>query len=422
MADTAIIIGGGIAGCSSAYALAQRGIKVTLLERNADIASAASGNPLAMLYPRLSGDDASSQFALAGYMHSLAIYRTLQLEAGQIDNCGMLQLGFNPRELARIKKVAAQNHVPEIIRYVTSIEASAIAGITLEHDALFLPDAAWVRPQRLCQRLIQHQNITLKRACSVTAIQKDNHRFKVQNNGKTVAEADIVIIANANDAEQLCPGLPLSTQAVRGQVSLLKSSENSRQLKSIVCSDGYLSPAAYPQSGEHLQSEVHPQSEVQLHCLGATFAAEAALPETGEPPLKDEDHEANLQKLKRISAQLYHELHGGIAGGRVSYRCATSDYMPLAGQLIDTAALKAHPPRAGAPAQTLPWVSGLYMNVAHGSKGFTTAPLCAELLACMICNEPLPVSAELAGLLNPNRFLLREMGLKRLAKLTASRY
>jgi len=410
MTDTAIIIGGGIAGCSSAYALAQRGIKVTLLERNSDIASAASGNPLAMLYPRLSGDDAGSRFALAGYMHSLALYRTLQLEPGQIDNCGMLQLGFNQRELARIIKVAEQSHAPEILSYVKATEASAIAGITIEHDALFFPDAAWVRPQALCQRLTQHQNITLMHACNVTAIQKSGHQFRVLADEKTVAKADIVIIANANDAQQLCPGLPLSTQAVRGQVSLLKSSENSRQLKSIVCSDGYLSPAAYPQSGEH------------LHCLGATFAAEAALPETGEPPLKSEDHEANLQKLNRISAKLYYELDGSIAGGRVSYRCATSDYMPLAGQLMDTAALKAHPPRAGAPAETLPWIGGLYMNVAHGSKGFTTAPLCAELLACMICNEPLPISAELAGLLNPNRFLLREMGLKRLAKLTAGPY
>jgi len=45
--------------------------------------------------------------------------------------------------------------------------------------------------------------------------------------------------------------------------------------------------------------------------------------------------------------------------------------------------------------------------------------LCAELLACLIGNEALPIARELAGLLNPNRFLLREMGLKRLSKTLA---
>ena len=50
---TAIVIGGGIAGCSTAFALAKRGISVTLLERQSNIASGASGNPLAALYPKL---------------------------------------------------------------------------------------------------------------------------------------------------------------------------------------------------------------------------------------------------------------------------------------------------------------------------------------------------------------------------------
>jgi tRNA 5-methylaminomethyl-2-thiouridine biosynthesis bifunctional protein len=84
---------------------------------------------------------------------------------------------------------------------------------------------------------------------------------------------------------------------------------------------------------------------------------------------------------------------------------------------MDAKALKTKPPRPGADVNSLPWVEGLYMNIAHGSKGFTTATLCAELIECMAINQALPVSNELAGLLNPNRFLLKEMGLKRLAKL-----
>lgn len=406
---TAVVIGSGIAGCSTAHALAKRGIQVTLIERNADIASEASGNPLGMLYPRLSGDDAGSQFALAGYLYSLALYKTLDLDKTKIDNCGMLQLGFNARELARIQKVAAQNHAQEVLRYVTKSEASALAGIEMAHDALYFPDAAWVKPQQLCRRLTRHENISVICATTISDIARIDHAFEVRGHHGFAIKADIVIIANANDAQQLCPDLPLNARAVRGQVSLLESTETSNKIKTIICSDGYFSPAAYQQNSG------------ALHCLGATFAAEAILrSKQSDLAIKDKDHQENLEKLKRISPELYEKLRGNIAGGRVSLRCSASDYLPLVGQLLDSAALKKAPPRPGAKPESLPWLTGLYMNVAHGSKGFTTAPLCAELLACSICNEPLPVSIELAGLLNPNRFLLREMGLKRLAKMAAT--
>jgi len=403
---TAIVIGGGIAGCSTAYALAKRGIKVTVIERNSAIASEASGNPLAMLYPRLSGDDASSEFALAAYQHSLALYRSLDLSFADFNSCGMLQLGFNARELARIKRVASHRYPGDILRYVSDTEASSIAGIKIEHDALYFPDAAWVNPQNLCRRLSQHAHICVRTSCRVTEIIRQQDQFKLFENGTLLAQAGIVIISNANHAQQLCPELPLHAQAVRGQVSLLDSTEASRALKTIVCSDGYFSPA-------NVQKTTN-----QLHCLGATFSSEP-MPSDQETDMapNSKDHQENLRKLNDISPALYQSLHSSIAGGRVSLRCTSTDYWPLAGQLLDSMALKASPPRAGAPVDTLPWIKGLYMNIAHGSKGFTSAPLCGELLAALICNENLPIPAALAGWLNPNRFLLREMGLKRLAKI-----
>lgn len=403
---TAIVIGGGIAGCSTAYALAQRGIKVTLLERNPDIASEASGNPLGMLYPRLSGDDTSSQFALAGYLHSIALFKTLNLPDDAFNACGMLQLGFNARELARIQKVALQNHANDIIQYVDKSKAGNLAGINIEHNALYLPNAAWVKPQQLCRRLTAHENISTITLNKVMKVFKTNNVFHIVINDHTVLNSDMVIIANANAAQELYPNLPLSTQAVRGQVSLLKATQDSRKLQTIVCSDGYFSPATYQQNAE------------DLHCLGATFSNVAAsVDRQSDLVINEQDHQANLDKLHNISPLLHTSLKNNIAGGRVSLRCSASDYWPLAGLLLEAESLKNNPPRAGAPIGSLPWVSGLYMNVAHGSKGFATAPLCAELIACMICNEPLPISAELAGLLNPNRFLLKEMGFKRLAKM-----
>jgi tRNA 5-methylaminomethyl-2-thiouridine biosynthesis bifunctional protein len=403
--DNAIVIGGGIAGCSTAYALAQRGIKVTLLERNPDIASEASGNPLAMLYPRLSGNDDSSQFALAGYLYSIALFKTLDLPASDFNACGMLQLGFNARELTRIQKAAA-DYPASSIRYVSKSEASQIAGIDIAHDALYLPEAAWVKPQRLCRRLIQHKNISSITFKEVFSLLKNKDLFEINFNDGSKLQSPLVIIANANDAQQLCPGLPLNTQAVRGQVSLLKTAAGSENLHTIICSDGYFSPATYDQDTAH------------LHCLGATFSeAGSTSNRAAELTLSAADHKTNLDQLHNISPGLYQDLKDNITGGRVSLRCTAGDYWPLAGQLLDVNALQAKPPRPGTDVNSLPWLDGLYINAAHGSKGFTTAPLCAELIASMVCNQPLPISAELAGWLNPNRFLLKQMGLKRLAKM-----
>ena len=64
----------------------------------------------------------------------------------------------------------------------------------------------------------------------------------------------------------------------------------------------------------------------------------------------------------------------------------------------------------------LPWLRGLYVNAGHGSKGMITAPICGELIANLITNNPLPIEEKLASRMNPSRFLLREQGFKLLAQ------
>lgn len=425
--DRAVVIGGGIAGCSSAYALAQRGVRVILIERNAHIASAASGNPLAMLYPRLSGDDVGSEFALAGYMHSLLLFKTLHLAPTDFSVCGLLQLGFNAREQSRIKKVAAQTHAQSIVKYLTALEASAVAGIAIKHDALYFSDGAWVNPAALCTRLIDHKNITLITSTNVDNILKNNDLFELYDQEKLIAEASVVVIANANAAQSFCQNqantgpnskartalnsalnteikpkfslaIDLQMQAIRGQISLLNATDASQKLQTIICSDGYLSPARN-----------------QQHCLGASFNAASR-----DLNLNATDHLANLDKLNTMSPALYQSLKTNICGGRAALRCNSADYLPLVGALVDSAVLQSQPPRPNADLQTLPWIKGLYVNLAHGSKGFSSAPLCSELLASLICHTPSPLSTKLTGSLNPNRFLLRALGLKRLAKMTAA--
>ena len=383
-------------------------MQVTLLERHSTLGFEASGNPCAMLYPRISGDDSLSEFALAGYLYSLNLFTALHLNANTFNRCGMLQLGFNAREMARIKKVATYYANNNVVHYISQQEASHLAGVIVQHDALYFPDAGWIKPSYLLPHLSQHDNITIQALTNIKALSFINHVWRVADTDNNTHEAEIVVIAKANEAKNFKQSAHIQTQAIHGQISLLGATTLSKNLNCIVCSNGYLSPSI---DGRH--------------SLGATDA-------TANIPLaiNAQDHLKNFHTLKMISEQLHQDLvprelvqqleqPAYITPGRVSSRCTTSDYFPLVGQLLNVETLRCQPPRPNADTNALPWLSGLYINAAHGSKGFTSAPLCAELLASLICNETLPISATLVGLLNPNRFILRAMGLKRLAKTMA---
>lgn len=51
----------------------------------------------------------------------------------------------------------------------------------------------------------------------------------------------------------------------------------------------------------------------------------------------------------------------------------------------------------------------LYVNTGHGSKGLITCPISAELIASMLCSEPLPLPKELIDMINPCRFIIKNL-------------
>jgi tRNA 5-methylaminomethyl-2-thiouridine biosynthesis bifunctional protein len=123
--------------------------------------------------------------------------------------------------------------------------------------------------------------------------------------------------------------------------------------------------------------------------------------------------------LREISADLHarlqpDSLHAEQLAGRASFRCTTADYLPLVGPLADARAFAECYAALGKDARLLPqtpcpWLDGLYVNAAHGSRGLISAPLSGELLAAWLENEPLPVPVDVAQACHPNRFLLRKL-------------
>jgi tRNA 5-methylaminomethyl-2-thiouridine biosynthesis bifunctional protein len=395
----AIIIGGGIAGTSSAYSLALRGWQVTLVERHADLAQEASGNPQGVLYPRLSGHDIPlSRVAQSGFLHTLRLAERWLEKGRDWDNCGLLQQAFNTREAKRCEEVLARDLPPTLVRAVDIEEAGRLAGLPMPHGGLWFADGGWIHPPALCRELAALPGITRLLSSTALELRWTTAGWQVAQGENILAEAPIVVVCTANDSLRFAQTAHLPLEPVRGQITQLPATLESQRLKAVVCTEGYISPARHG-----------------MHCAGATFA-----PEDSNLEMRVADQAENLAMLEALSPTLFDALAGPTLNpaqlqGRVALRCVAPDYLPMAGPLLDPALLKArYEVGSRLPADRLPWLHGLYVNTAHGSKGLLTAPLCAEIIASLLENEPVPVDVALARALDPNRFLLRQHGLKRL--------
>lgn len=385
------IIGAGIAGCTTAYALARRGIAVTVIDKHG-IATEASGNPQGAMYAKLAAGEAThSEIYVQGYLQSLR-WLSQHLETGDgWDNCGLIQLASTEKEALRQKKFIANTHYPnKLLHPIDAQQASDISGVTMENGGLFFPEAGWVSPQRLCQKLLQHPLITLEKQDI-----EDIATFKKENNYSHV------IIACANQSQALLPACYLPTKSIRGQLTYLKQSPNLQLptgLKTVLCGKGYIAPA-----------------HQGTFCLGASYNIK-----DNETEMRLSDHQNNfgyLDDFGKEFQQLHIQLNEQAANnfpGRTGFRCTTPDYLPMVGPLIDEeyfdhefTAIRKNLARY--PRQAAKFHEGLYLNIGHGSRGLTSAPLCAELIASYLCGENFPMAKHHAEALLPARFYIREM-------------
>jgi tRNA 5-methylaminomethyl-2-thiouridine biosynthesis bifunctional protein len=386
------IIGAGIAGCTTAYALARRGIAVTVIDKHG-IATEASGNPQGAMYAKLAAGEAThSEIYVQGYLQSL---RWLQqhLKTGDgWDNCGLIQLASTEKEALRQKKFIANTHYPkQLLHSINTEQASEISGVTLSNGGLFFPEAGWVSPLRLCQQLVKHPLITVEKQHV-----EDLAEFKKNN------DYSHVIIACANQSQKLLENCYLPTKSIRGQLTYLEQTADKPQppagLKTVLCGKGYIAPA---HQGKF--------------CLGASYNIK-----DDETQMRLSDHQKNFDYLEDFGPefqQLHRELKEQAAEsfpGRTGFRCTTPDYLPMAGPLIDEPAFDheftaIRKNLARYPRQEVKFHQGLYVNIGHGSRGLTSAPLCAELIASYICGENFPIAKSHAESLLPARFFIREM-------------
>lgn len=392
----ALVIGAGLAGSATARSLASRGWQVTVLERHGQPAQEASGNPQGVLYLKLSAHGtALSQMILAGFGYTRRWLEQLQ-RGDDWDACGVLQLAFDDQEAARQAKLAGAFE-PALLHVLDRDQAQATAGVELPSGGLFYPEGGWVHPPTLCQAQLHHPRIRLVAHSEVLELRHVEGVWQAWNGERLLASAPVMVLATAAEVQRFGPCAHLPLKRIRGQITRLPATEASRALTTVVCADGYIAP---PRGDEHT--------------LGASFdfhSQDLATTAT--------EHQSNLGLLDAISPALAQrlrtdELDPAQLQGRAAFRCTSPDYLPIVGPLADREAFNEvyaslRKDARQVPDIPCPWLTGLYVNSGHGSRGLITAPLSGELLAAWISGEPLPVPGAVAQACHPNRFALRSL-------------
>jgi len=401
-AKKALIIGAGIAGCTTAAALKRRGWDITLIDKHGLPGQEASGNPQGILYPKLSVENSPlSRFSLSSLCYAMAFYKAYWAADPATENrgknCGVLVLPESEKDadhFREINKRFAQSS--SLVQLVEKADVSAVCGVELEQElGLWFPQLGWVCPPLVCAEI--SGGIPLVQA-EVHSLERDEDTQSWQlldSAGRVIASAPHVVIASSNQSRQFnqCDHLPL--RPVRGQISTLEGSEQSRKLRSVICGAGYLAPV----------TDAH-------HTLGATFTVDDQ-----SADVRLQDHARNLETLAKTDSALpglWQHLNPEHWQGRAAVRCTTPDYLPIAGPVPNVTEMKkafadyrrnakADIPLPGA------YLPGLWLNCGHGSRGLTYGPMVAELLASQMNSELLPLPRSLLAFLNPARFIIRDI-------------
>ena len=382
----AIVIGAGIAGSTTAHALAAAGWQVTVLEQATAPGCGASSNLAGMLRPLPSADDNRlSRITRAGFLATRALLAGLPDACWS--PCGVLHLAREPEHEAQQRRTVEQLGLPpDVLQFVEKDEASRLLGQPVAIGGWWFPSGGWVQPPSVCQAALTAfpEKITTRFNAAVDRIKlvktgPETEWQALDVDGNILAKAPVLIMASGAAAPHFEQFAWLPQRSGRGQVSHLPAS-NSTPLKAVLFQVGYAMPEI---DGTQL--------------IGASLSYE-----DDEAAERIDDHADNLARLRLTLPDFAAGLDPATLHGRVGFRPMSPDRMPIVGAVPDTLAATPNTRLHNIPRQP-----GLYCMQGFGARGIVWSALMADLLVSQIEGEPLPLERDLVDALDPGRFMIK---------------
>lgn len=382
-AKTAIVVGAGLAGCWSAYCLARKGIKVTLIEREAKIAAKASGNPAALAVPNLSLEkNARHRFYLTAFEYCRRELSALEAREGSFNR---MQYGatqyLSPERVATLSSRFEELSIPE-----------DLARREKDH-CLFFEKACALNPELLCNSLLQQfpELINIELAEEAITLAYENQNWEVRNaKQELIEQAEVVVVANSYDALTFSQTSWLPLTKIRGELIIVEDPTPQKKLETALCGNSYILPLSENK-----------------------FLAGASYNQVFLDPLPSLEIQTKLFQQAQNEFAIFSK-NASILSARVAFRASTYDRMPYLGPVpdFDSSLANYREYKKGLRPETFPdcsYLTGLYVNLGHGSRGLVSTPLSAEIIASMVVQEFLPIEKDLLPALLPARWIIREL-------------
>jgi len=378
------IIGAGVAGLCIADALCRRGRQVTIIDRQPGIAQATSSNPAAIVYPRLSiGDHASNAFFSDAFSYAVSFLDDLQREQS-------LSFWFK----TGLQQLVEKDRLDKILSQDIFCDEWLCAHLQDDVQYALLPTAGYVLPALLCEALYHRCGSRLDYIqADIDAVSHADGRWCCYSKAEEISSSTGLVIATNFPLSFIADDEMawLDIDRVGGQsVSVAADAYTSSRIQRVVNAGNYITP-------EH----------DGLHHVGASYrTAQASM-----SGVDDTETAGLLDAFGRfVAAQGDYRAESVWVGERAIAR----DRMPVIGACPDADffyryysdvskgdARKRYPAAAHR--------HGLFLSLGHGSRGFTTSYIAAEIIASQLCGDPLPVTVPVMNVVSAARLLIRAL-------------